>query len=168
MRSDAMRLLVAVALLLGLSLPTSTASAQSSAAKLQPGDATVINKFISDLDRKQNGQTPDEDPRTILTGDLNHDGTPDVAVLFTIEGPGNGYAQFLAVFLRINGKLTPTDHVAVGGKLYRAAKMQSIQDGVIIFATTSYATHDPSCCPTIKATTHYTLVDNKLKETPQH
>ena len=163
-----MRLLAALALLLGLSLPSPAASAQSSAAKLQPGDTTVISKFISDLDRKQGGQTPQEDQRTILTGDLNHDGTPDVAVLFTIEGPGNNYAQHLAVFLRINGQLTPTDHIAVGGKLYRAVKMQSIQDGIISLAITGYAAHDPSCCPTIKGTTHYTLVDNKLKETPQH
>jgi hypothetical protein len=162
-----MRTAAALALLLvGLGIPAPFASAAPPA--LQPADHKVINKYLSDLANKLGGQIPEEVPPTIRTGDLNQDGTPDVAVLFTIEGPGNGYAQFLAIFLRADGKLTPIDHATVGGKLYRAAKLIAIQNGVINLATTGYATHDPACCPTIKGTTQYQLVDNKLKEIPHH
>ncbi len=159
-----MRTAAALALLLvGLGIPAPTASAAP-----QPADQKVIDKYLSNLANQLNGQIPEEVPRTIRTGDLNHDGAPDVAVLFTIEGPGNGYAQYLAVFLRTDGKLTPLDQATVGGKLYRAAKLIAIQNGVINLDTTSYAAHDPACCPTIKGTTQYQLVDNKLKEIPHH
>jgi hypothetical protein len=164
-----MRTATALALLfvgLGLGIPSPIASAAPPA--LQPTDQKVINKYLSDLAGQLGGQIPEEVPRTIRTGDLNHDGTPDVAVLFTIEGPGNGYAQYLAVFLRTDGKLTPVDHATVGGKLYRAAKLIAIQNGIIKLDTTSYAAHDPACCPTIKGTTQYQLVNNKLKEIPHH
>jgi hypothetical protein len=160
-----MRTATALALLLvtlGLGIPSPRASAAPPA--LQPADQKVINKYLSDLANHLGGEIPEEVPQTIRTGDLNHDGTPDVAVLFTIEGPGNGYAQYLAVFLRTNGKLVPLDHATVGGKLYRTAKLISIQDGIINLATTGYSAHDPTCCPTIKGTTRYQIVDNKLKE----
>ena len=162
-----MRTAAALALLLvAFSIASPIASAAPPA--LQPADQKVINKYLSNLANQLGGQIPEEVPRTIRTGDLNHDGTPDVAVLFTIEGPGNGYAQYLAAFLRTDGILTPIDHATVGGKLYRAAKLISIQNGVINLAITSYAAHDPACCPTIKGTTQYQLVENKLKEIPHH
>ncbi len=149
-------------LVIGLGLGIASAAPPT----LQPADQKVIDKYLSNLADQLGGQIPEEVPRTVRTGDLNQDGTPDVAVLFTIEGPGNGYAQYLAVFLRTGGKLVPLDHATVGGKFYRSVKLISIQDGVINLATTSYAAHDPTCCPTIKGTTQYQLVTNKLKEIP--
>jgi hypothetical protein len=158
--------LASLVVVFGLGIPAARASAAP--PTLQPADQKVINKYLSDLANHLGGQIPEEVPQTIRTGDLNHDGTPDVAVLFTIEAPGNGYAQYLAVFLRTDGKLTPLDHATVGGKLYRAAKLIAIQDGVINLATTNYAAKDPTCCPTIKGTTQYQLINNKLKEIPHH
>jgi hypothetical protein len=155
-------------LIVGLALGIPSPIASAAPPALQPADQKVINKYLSDLASHLGGQIPEEVPQTIRTGDLNHDGTPDVAVLVTIEGPGNGYAQHLAVFLRTNGKLVPLDHATVGGKLYRAVKLIAIQNGVINLATTDYATHDPACCPTIKGTTQYQLVASKLKEIPHH
>jgi hypothetical protein len=160
MRTAAALASLVVALALGI--PSARASGAPPA--LQPADQKVIDRYLSNLANQLGGQIPQEVPQTIRTGDLNHDGTPDVSVLFTIEGPGNGYAQYLAVFLRTNGKLTPLDHATVGGKFYRAAKLISIQDGLINLDTTGYAPHDPTCCPTIKGTTQYQLVANKLKE----
>lgn len=160
-----MRTATALALLLvGLRLGIASSIASGAPPALQPADQKVIDKYLSNLADQLGGQIPEEVPQTIRTGDLNHDGTSDVAVLFTIEGPGNGYAQYLAVFLRTGGKLVPLDHATVGGKFYRAAKLIAIQDGVINLATTGYAPNDPTCCPTIKGTTQYQLVDNKLKE----
>jgi hypothetical protein len=160
-----MRTAAALALLV-VALGPGTASAVPPA--LQPADQKIVNKYLSDLANHLGGKIPQEVPPTIRTGDLNHDDTPDVAVLFTIEGPGNGYAQYLAVFIRTDGKLTPLDHATVGGKLYRAAKLIAIQNGVINLTTTAYAAKDPACCPTIKGTTQYQLIDNKLKEIPHH
>jgi hypothetical protein len=136
----------------------------SSASRLQAGDKGVIDKFMSGLAERVGGNIPEEDIRTVRSGDLNHDGVPDVAVLFTIEGPGNNYGRYLAVFIRIQGKLTPIDHATVGGKYYRAIEMKSIQGDVIYFSTTGYAERDPACCPTVHGTTRYELVGDKLKE----
>lgn len=157
-------LISVVLLFCGFNPPWSVASASLSGASLQPGDAKVIQQFISTVARKLGGDSPEEDPRTVRTGDLNGDRIPEVAVLFTIEGPGNNYRQYLAVFVRTNGQLAPLDQAAVGGKLYRAVKLTSIQDGAIHLSTNAYADDDPACCPTIHGTTQYTLVENKLKE----
>lgn len=164
-----MRLPLAIFALIAAGLgspPILASAAPAPSAVLQPGDRTVIDKFVASLANQLGGEVPDEVPLAIRTGDLNHDGVPDVAILFTVEGPGNGYAQYLAAFLRINGKLVATDHTAVGGKLYRAIAMTSIQDDAIRFTTTRYAAKDPACCPTIKGVTKYVLADNKLKELP--
>src|SRR5260370_33556024 len=59
-----------------LCLASSTSGAQS-------GDAAVIDKFIASQAEKQAGSEPDG-IRKVMTGDLNHDGVADAAVLFTI------------------------------------------------------------------------------------
>ena len=141
-----------------LCLASSTSGAQS-------GDAAVIDKFIASQAEKQGGSEPDG-IRKVMTGDLNHDGAPDTAVLFTIEGQNgtNNYIQYLAVFLRQNGRLVYAALQPVGGKNRRSIELTSIRDNVIFLDTTGYAKRDPSCCPTIKGRTRYALVRNKLTE----
>jgi hypothetical protein len=141
-----------------LCLASSTSGAQS-------GDSAVIDKFIASQAEKQAGSEPDG-IRKVMIGDLNHDGTPDAAVLFTIEGQNgtNNYIQYLAVFLRKNGRLVYAAFQPVGGKNRRAIELTSIKDNVIFLDTTGYAKRDPSCCPTIKGQTKYALVRNKLTE----
>lgn len=131
----------------------------------QSGDAAVIDKFIASQESGENGSEA-RDYRMVLRGDLNHDGVPDAAVMYTLEG-GNGtnnYVRHLAVFVRVNGKLVPTAHAVVGGKNYRAIVMKAIKDNLILCETTGYAAKDPSCCPTIKGTTRYALDGEQLKE----
>ncbi|SRR6266852_5928085 len=53
--------------------------------RAQSSDATVINKFVATHVAKENGEEP-EGVRKTITGDLNHDGVADTAVLYTIEG----------------------------------------------------------------------------------
>ena len=131
----------------------------------QSGDAAVIDKFIAGQAEKEDGSEP-EGIRKLIIGDLNHDGVPDTAVLFTIEGQNgtNNYVQYLAVFLRRNGRLVYAAHAPVGGKTRRSIELTSIRDNVILLDTTAYAKRDPSCCPTIKGKTRYVLVRNKLTE----
>ena len=135
------------------------------ASPAQRRDKAVIDKFIASQESYKNGLQA-EGYRTVLTGDLNHDGVPDAAVLFTLEGQNgtNNYVQYLAVFVRINGHLLAVAHAPVGGKNYRAIEIQAIENDVILCNTTGYAPEDPSCCPTIKGTARYALEGKKLKE----
>jgi len=132
---------------------------------VQSNEAAVIDKFIARQAEKAGGSEP-EGIRKILTGDLNNDGVADAAVLFTIEGQNgsNNYVQYLAVFLRKNGRLVYAAHAPVGGKNRRSIELTSIKDNVIFLDTTAYAKRDPSCCPTIKGRTRYALVRNMLTE----
>jgi len=132
---------------------------------VQSNEAAVIDKFIARQAEKAGGSEP-EGIRKILTGDLNNDGVADAAELFTIEGQNgsNNYVQYLAVFLRKNGRLVYAAHAPVGGKNRRSIELTSIKDNVIFLDTTAYAKRDPSYCPTIKGRTKYALARNKLAE----
>jgi len=131
----------------------------------QHGDTAAIDKFIAGQGSYKNGQQA-EGVRTVLTGDLNDDGIPDAAVLYTLEGQNgtNNYVQYLAVFVRVKGRPVPIAHALVGGKNYRAVEIKAIENGAILCNTLAYAPKDPSCCPTIKRSTRYALQGNKLKE----
>ena len=156
MRTFAGLLIPMIAICLGLA---------SSLSGAQSDDNAVIDQFIARRAEKEAGSEPDG-IRKIVTGDLNRDGAPDAAVLFTIEGQNgtNNYIQYLAVFLRKKGRLVFAAIQPVGGKNRRAIELTSIKDNVIFLDTTGYAKRDPSCCPTIKGRTRYALVRNKLME----
>jgi hypothetical protein len=131
----------------------------------QDGDIAIINKFISSQATQIGG---DEYPeaRKIVKGDLNRDGVPDLAVLYTIEGMGGGnnHVQYLAVFVRSQGRLLHLTHTAVGGKLNRAVELKSISKNIIYCETLLYRPKDPSCCPSRKATARFVLAGNKLRQ----
>jgi len=137
----------------------------SFASGAQANDAGVIDRFIAKQAVRENGSEPDG-IRKIITGDLNHDGVSDTAVLYTIEGQNgtNNYVQYLAVFLSRKGRLVYAAHAPVGGKNRRAIELTSIEDNQMFFDTTGYAKRDPSCCPTIKGRTRYVLAGKKLTE----
>ena len=136
-----------------------------STSAVQSDDAAIIDRFVARQAEKAGGSEPDG-IRKVVTGDLNHDGVADAAVLFTIEGQNgsNNYVQYLAVFLRRNGRLVYAAQAPVGGKNRRSIELTSIKDNVIFLDTTAYAKRDPSCCPTIKGRTRYALARNTLAE----
>lgn len=145
-------------LTLMMGLPAITANAQT-------GDKAVVDKYIASQAKRERGEEPDGIRKTI-EGDLNHDGAADVAVLYTIEGQGgsNNYIQYLAVFVRRKTGLVFAARAAVGGKNRRGMDFTSIKDNVMYFETSGYADRDPSCCPSIKGTTTFTLVGARLIE----
>ena len=147
-----------ILILLTLILTSPTVTGQSD-------DKAVIDKSIAAQAKRERGEEPDGIRKTI-EGDVNHDGVADVAVLYTIEGQGgsNNYIQYLAVFVRKKTGLVFAARAPVGGKNRRGMELTSIKDNVIYFDTTGYADRDPSCCPSIKGTTSFTLVGNKLVE----
>ena len=140
-------------------LPFLFACIPSSASPSQTEDTGVVDQFISKQAKQEDGEEY-ADARKMLTGDLNRDGVPDVAVLYTIEGQNgtNNYLQYLAVFIRSKGKLVPAAHTVVGGKHNRNVELHSIKNNVIRFQTLSYREGDPASTPSQKGTARFVLV----------
>ena len=135
------------------------------AALAQDRDSAVIDKFIASQESEGNGYQA-KGIRTILRGDLNHDGIPDIAVLYTLEGQfkTNNYVQYLVVFVHVKGRLVHAAHTPVGGKYSRSIELTEITDNVMFFKTLDYAESDPRCCPSIEGTTKYVLRGGALQE----
>jgi len=130
-----------------------------------PESEQAVNQFIRAQARKLGGSEYLE-ARKIVLGDLNSDGSQDLAVQYTIEGMrrSNNYILFLAVFLNQNGKYTYSTHREIGGKNNRDLKLKSIENGKILFDTMEYLPSDPSCCPSKKGTAQFVLAGGRLKE----
>ena len=146
-------------------LPVILLCTASFTARAQNQDTAVIDKFISKQESREGGYEY-KDARKEIAGDLNRDGVPDLAVLYTLEGAdgGNNYAQLLAVFVRAKGRLVPVTQTVVGAKGIRSVELQSIRNNVIFFKTLNYGPKDPACCPTKKGTTRFVLANRRLKE----
>jgi hypothetical protein len=136
-----------------------------SAYAWQDQATAVIDSFIERQARQQRGEEY-RDARKVSEGDLNHDGVPDAAVLYTIEGQGgsNYYAQYLAVFVSGKGVLIPVAHIAVGRKGYRSVELASVSDNAVHLETLDYVPKDADCCPSKRGATDYRLVDGVLRE----
>ena len=137
----------------------------SAASPAQNQDTAVVNQFIAKQATQEDGEEY-EGARKMITGDLNRDGVPDLAVLYTIEGQNgtNNYIQYLAAFIRRNGALVHVAHTAVGGKWNRDVDLQSIKNNVIHFKTLLHRANDPASTPSRKETARYVLRRRTLKE----
>jgi hypothetical protein len=146
-------------------LPVVILASPALLASGQTQDIAVVESFIAKQARQENGEEYAE-ARKLMTGDLNHDGVPDLAVLYTIEGQNgtNNYLQYLAAFIRTNGKLLAAAHTVVGGKLNRDVELESINDNVIRFNTLSYRATDPASTPSRKGTARFVLIKRRLRE----
>jgi hypothetical protein len=135
------------------------------ALSFQDNDTVLIDAFIARQAKRERGEEYRE-ARKIVTGDLTHDGAPETVVLYTIEGQGgsNLHIQYLAVFVRRNGKLSPLTHMDVGGKSTRGVELTSIENNSILLDTLNYGPRDASCCPSVKGTTRYLLSGGRLRE----
>lgn len=92
--------------------------------------------------------------RRFCVGDIDRDGTDDIAVLYTIVSfcCGNN-SQF---------KLVAS--IKVGGKGERWVEFNEIKGGKILLNTDEYLPDDPMCCPSGKGRTTYSLKNGKLVE----
>jgi len=135
------------------------------ASAFQDNDTVVIDAFIARQAKRERGEEYRE-ARKVVNGDLTHDGEPETVVLYTVEGQGgsNLYIQYLAVFVRRNGKLSPLTHMDVGGKSTRGVELTSIENNSILLDTLNYGPRDASCCPSVKGTTRYLLSGGRLRE----
>jgi hypothetical protein len=162
-----MRLLnCAILLLLSAGSTHAESPVSQAVSGLPAGAEQVVSRFIKSQQSKARG-TEYKEGRKIVSGDLNGDGNPDMAVLYTLEGAhgGNDYNQYLAVFLSVNGKYVYKAHRRVGGRFERNMDLKSIEGGKILFDTMEYLPKDPSCCPSKKGSTQFTLAQGRLVET---
>jgi hypothetical protein len=158
-----------LALVCGLYVWPSRAGSEApqAIASLPAGVEQVVSRFIKSQQSRARG-TEYKEGRKIVTGDLDGDGNPDVAVLYTLEGAhggSNDYNQYLAVFVNVSGKYVYKAHRRVGGRFERNIDLKSIEGGKILLDTMEYLPSDPSCCPSKKGATQFTLAQGKLVET---
>ena len=132
---------------------------------IQDQDATVIDTYIARQARRERGEEY-KDARKVIVGNLNNDDSPETVVLYTIESQGgtNNYVQYIAVFVRRNGKLAPLTRAPVGGKSRRSIELITVDHKAIQLETLDYGPNDASCCPSIKGKSQYILVGRTLRE----
>ena len=106
--------------------------------------------------------------RKTIYGDVNGDGVKDAVVQYLLEGAGGGnsWGQSIAVFLNRKGVYRITADETVGGKFFRAFKLQKISNRQIIGATETCPAGDPQgmCDNPKKKQVRYVLRNTKLKE----
>ena len=132
---------------------------------IQDQDATVIDTYIARQARRERGEEY-KDARKVIVGNLNNDDSPETVVLYTIESQGgtNNYVQYIAFFVRRNGKLAPLTRAPVGGKSRRSIELVTVDHKAIQLETLDYGPNDASCCPSIKGKSQYILVGRTLRE----
>ena len=113
-----------------------------------PGEADSISVSVTDF---------------VAVGDLNADGTNEVAVLVSENYGGTGVFVFLAVYTNENGTLTFQNSTMVDDRPQLTAL--SIENGEIFLDAVIHGLDDPMCCPTLRTTRHYRFVDNQLDMT---
>jgi len=99
----------------------------------------------------------------VAAGDLNADGSDEVATLVAENYGGSGVFVFLAVYANVNGIWTFQNSAMVDDR--PQLKALSIEAGEIFLDTVIHGTDEPMCCPTLRTTRHYRLVDDQLDMT---
>lgn len=138
------------------------AGASAAAADATPqgmADVEVIKAAIAGQAQKDGGSEFAEARRS-AEGDLNGDGIPDLAVLYTLEGAGGGNNAYgyLATFVRGASQLKLTDTVSLAG----SAQGIVVKDGEVHLKLLSLGPGDLDCCPSVEENAIYVLHGGKL------
>ena len=99
----------------------------------------------------------------VAVGDLNADGTDEVAALISENYGGTGVFVFLAVYADVSG--TPTFQTSRIVDDRPQLNALSVENGEIFLDAVIHGPDEPMCCPTLRTTRHYRLVDNQLDMT---
>jgi len=99
----------------------------------------------------------------MAVGDLNSDGTNEVAALISENYSGTGVFVFLAVYANENGTLTFQNSTMVDDR--PQLKALSIENSEIFLDAVIHGSDEPMCCPTLRTTRHYRFMDNQLDMT---
>lgn len=128
-------------------------------------DKAIVDAYIKQHAKQQGGKEHKK-ARFLASGDINHDGSIDLVVNYSIEGAGggNGFDQYLAVFSRLKKTIKPITQIRVGGELERHVSAVAIKNNYIELATLSHDENDARCCPSIAGKTYYVLSNGELQE----
>jgi hypothetical protein len=99
----------------------------------------------------------------VASGDLDGDGSDEIAALISENFGGTGVFVFVAIYKNVNGVPTFITSSVVDDRPQLNAL--SIENGEIFLDATLHAVDDPMCCPTLRTTRHYRLVDAQLDMT---
>ncbi|MFL6229353.1 MAG: hypothetical protein ACJ741_11300 [Pyrinomonadaceae bacterium] len=135
--------------LLTLSLPAVAVRAQ---APDREADAAVKKFLASKKTAEESAEAAGS-----ATGDLDGDGKPELALVWTTMGP-TYWHNTLTVFAQTAGAYKPLASFDLDGE----AQLSAVKGGVITVAQTLYAKTDPICCPTVKKLMRYRLVGKKI------
>lgn len=137
---------------------TTPAAAALVAAAEGPPDAEIIDAAIAEQARRDGG-SEFADARKFVVGDLTGDGVSDLALLFTLEGAGdgNGAVRYLAAFTRDAGQLTLADITSLSG----SDQDIDLKDGTVHLKLLVLGPDDSACCPSVKEVATYVLHRHK-------
>ena len=96
----------------------------------------------------------------VAMGDLNADGTEEIAALVSENYGGTGVFVFLAVYANVKGAWTFQTSTMVDDRPQLEAL--SIADDEIFLEAVIHGPDEPMCCPTLRTRRHYRFVDNQL------
>lgn len=117
----------------------------------------------------EQGQPASEDYLSITmtdlaaVGDLNDDGSEEVAALVAENYGGSGVFVFLTVYAKVDGIWTFQASTMVDDRPELNAL--AIEAGEIFLDVVIHGMDEPMCCPTLRTTRHYRFVDNLLDMT---
>ena len=97
----------------------------------------------------------------VAVGDLNDDGTEEVAALISESYGSTGVFVFLAVYADVNSTLTFQSSRIVDDRPQLNAL--SIENNEIYLDAVIHGIDEPICCPTLRTTSHFRWVDNQLE-----
>lgn len=99
----------------------------------------------------------------IAAGDLDGDGSGETAAIVAENYGGTGVFVFLAVYSHING--TPVFLTSAFVDDRPQLNSISIENNEVFLDATIHGTDEPMCCPTLRTTRHYRLINNQLDMT---
>lgn len=134
----------------------------------------IVEKTLASAAAKDAASEPCE-VRETTRGDLDGDGNEDIVVIFSLEGAcfdkkekpgtcGNNFGQFLQVFFAEGKDFKVGPRSIIGGKFTQIGKDPRIKPHHIILTTTSWATNDPGCCPSVAGSLELVLENGALVE----
>ena len=99
----------------------------------------------------------------VAAGDLDADGVDEIVTLVSENYGGTGVFVFLAVYTDVKG--TPTFFTSAIVDDRPQLNAVSIENNEIFLDAVIHGTDEPMCCPTLRTTRHYRLVNDQLDMT---
>ncbi len=101
-------------------------------------------------------------PDAIVTGDLDADGNEDAVAVLRNETSGTGRFVYLVAVRDVFGAATPTQALMIGDRII--VNSLAVRDGELEAALVVQGPNDGLCCPTVRVTRTFVLINDELIE----